>query len=110
MYCVLLLLSTLYDIFSLHILFFFFFFFKQKTAYEMRISDWSLDVCSSDLVNCSRRTEAETAPARSRLGGMKLNISAGVRRATCNAGCASRAAPACPSDRSPAASSRIPRR
>src|SRR3546814_4519702 len=28
---------------------FFFFFFKQKTAYEMRISDWSSDVCSSDL-------------------------------------------------------------
>src|SRR3546814_4228732 len=26
-----------------------FFFFKQKTAYEMRISDWSSDVCSSDL-------------------------------------------------------------
>src|SRR3546814_3806469 len=31
------------------ILFFVFFFFKQKTAYEMRISDWSSDVCSSDL-------------------------------------------------------------
>src|SRR3546814_15787985 len=28
---------------------FFFFLFKQKTAYEMRISDWSSDVCSSDL-------------------------------------------------------------
>src|SRR3546814_6378680 len=27
------------------------FFFKQKTAYEMRISDWSSDVCSSDLLN-----------------------------------------------------------
>src|SRR3546814_3441651 len=27
----------------------YFFFFKQKTAYEMRISDWSSDVCSSDL-------------------------------------------------------------
>src|SRR3546814_6075855 len=33
----------------------FFFFFKQKTAYEMRISDWSSDVCSSDL----DRSEAE---------------------------------------------------
>src|SRR3546814_127645 len=32
--------------------FLFFFFFKQKTAYEMRISDWSSDVCSSDLI-CS---------------------------------------------------------
>src|SRR3546814_4095978 len=29
---------------------FFFVFFKQKTAYEMRISDWSSDVCSSDLL------------------------------------------------------------
>src|SRR3546814_3839997 len=32
---------------------FFFFFFKQKTAYEMRIRDWSSDVCSSDLRNDS---------------------------------------------------------
>src|SRR3546814_3984231 len=31
------------------LLFYCFFFFKQKTAYEMRISDWSSDVCSSDL-------------------------------------------------------------
>src|SRR3546814_13477744 len=30
---------------------YFFFFFKQKTAYEMRISDWSSDVCSSDLAD-----------------------------------------------------------
>src|SRR3546814_10554348 len=29
----------------------FFFFFKQKTAYELRISDWSSDVCSSDLTD-----------------------------------------------------------
>src|SRR3546814_3311997 len=29
----------------------FFFFFKQKTAYEMRTSDWSSDVCSSDLAH-----------------------------------------------------------
>src|SRR3546814_5721003 len=32
-----------------------FFFFKQKTAYEMRISDWSSDVCSSDLARRMRR-------------------------------------------------------
>src|SRR3546814_7399957 len=32
------------------VLFLLFFFFKQKTAYEMRISDWSSDVCSSDLI------------------------------------------------------------
>src|SRR3546814_4433516 len=31
------------------------FFFKQKTAYEMRISDWSSDVCSSDLRNDANR-------------------------------------------------------
>src|SRR3546814_3465108 len=35
-----------------------FFFFKQKTAYEMRISDWSSDVCSSDLI-----ASTEVAPA-----------------------------------------------
>src|SRR3546814_6691403 len=34
----------------LYVLYFIIFFFKQKTAYEMRISDWSSDVCSSDLV------------------------------------------------------------
>src|SRR3546814_5498144 len=34
----------------------FFFFFKQKTAYEMRISDWSSDVCSSDLIAAAART------------------------------------------------------
>src|SRR3546814_4943356 len=34
---------------------FLFFFFKQKTAYEMRISDWSSDVCSSDLVGQWKR-------------------------------------------------------
>src|SRR3546814_2958917 len=33
----------------------FFFFFKQKTAYEMRISDWSSDVCSSDLAVYTQR-------------------------------------------------------
>src|SRR3546814_7314400 len=36
----------------------FFFFFKQKTAYEMRISDWSSDVCSSDL-----KTSAMAVPS-----------------------------------------------
>src|SRR3546814_3312825 len=34
-----------------------FFFFKQKTAYEMRISDWSSDVCSSDLGLCPNDAE-----------------------------------------------------
>src|SRR3546814_8078041 len=36
-------------------MFYFFFFFKQKTAYDMRISDWSSDVCSSDLRQRFRR-------------------------------------------------------
>src|SRR3546814_21150146 len=36
------------------------FFFKQKTAYEMRIRDWSSDVCSSDL--CARDLGGRTAP------------------------------------------------
>src|SRR3546814_6229763 len=35
-----------------------FFFFKQKTAYEMRISDWSSDVCSSDLFRRRRQMGA----------------------------------------------------
>src|SRR3546814_1974880 len=39
----------------------FFFFFKQKTAYEMRISDWSSDVCSSDLAR--QRLENLGTPA-----------------------------------------------
>src|SRR3546814_6693666 len=43
-----------------------FFFFKQKTAYEMRISDWSSDVCSSDLgaetLACSTCHMTSTAP------------------------------------------------
>src|SRR3546814_4739544 len=37
---------------------YFFFFFKQKTAYEMRISDWSSDVCSSDLPGGRFRNES----------------------------------------------------
>src|SRR3546814_8728577 len=38
-------------------MFIFFFFFKQKTAYEMRISDWSSDVCSSELIAFRRARE-----------------------------------------------------
>src|SRR3546814_3211352 len=38
-----------------------FFFFKQKTAYEMRISDWSSDVCSSDLVEIRQRERYASA-------------------------------------------------
>src|SRR3546814_9046629 len=41
----------------------FFFFFKQKTAYEMRISDWSSDVCSSDLGEAAGPLQAGLATA-----------------------------------------------
>src|SRR3546814_1727162 len=41
-----------------------FFFFKQKTAYEMRISDWSSDVCSSDLVLARNRRVNDKARRR----------------------------------------------
>src|SRR3546814_4927079 len=45
----------------------FFFFFKQKTAYEMRISDWSSDVCSSDDHSAARTTDRSLPrPARRR--------------------------------------------
>src|SRR3546814_4311836 len=71
----------LYHVFDLLL-----FFFKQKTAYEMRISDWSSDVCSSDLAGVGAgggvvhpalpaapgqlATDAGRAPARQRgLGG-----------------------------------------
>src|SRR3546814_10571825 len=48
----------------IYYIFFFFFFFKQKTAYEMRISDWSSDVCSSDLLR-TRTTSQATLQASS---------------------------------------------
>src|SRR3546814_7876028 len=46
---------------------YFIFFFKQKTAYEMRISDWSSDVCSSDLMDAGAIIECRPAitPIRS---------------------------------------------
>src|SRR3546814_9994230 len=51
----------------------YFFFFKQKTAYEMRISDWSSDVCSSDLQrdcsNSPHRLERRCLPQSSACPG-----------------------------------------
>src|SRR3546814_14697648 len=50
-----------------------FFFFKQKTAYDMRISDWSADVCSSDLQRSPRRRRGgdgrQAGPPRRRPDG-----------------------------------------
>src|SRR3546814_6267537 len=56
---------------------YFFFFFKQKTAYEMRISDWSSDVCSSDLAAWRRLRASGLSPAVDikslpQLGGLSL--------------------------------------
>src|SRR3546814_10047719 len=50
----------------------YFFFFKQKTAYEMRISDWSSDVCSSDLLQAelTARDEQRLAAWNASLGGI----------------------------------------
>src|SRR3546814_4426686 len=47
---------------NLFLLLFVFFFFKQKTAYDVRISDWSSDVCSSDLLTLGS-VEAPLPPA-----------------------------------------------
>src|SRR3546814_6009748 len=69
-----------------------FFFFKQKTAYEMRISDWSSDVCSSDLQPMNDASDAagrpqadlllndtlilpEDSPSRRRHGGIQIAAS-----------------------------------
>src|SRR3546814_1065955 len=55
-----------------------FFFFKQRTAYEMRISDWSSDVCSSDLPSfVSKRTGGsgnEEYQFRRHWAGPELNL------------------------------------
>src|SRR3546814_5006823 len=56
----------------------FFFFFKQKTAYEMRISDWSSDVCSSDLKEGGGDKIARIAMDLQLLlgeGGLKVSVS-----------------------------------
>src|SRR3546814_1413644 len=63
-----------------------FFFFKQKTAYEMRISDWSSDVCSSDLIDTTEMIVRATSksPRIPTYGGTRLalstNLAARVRR------------------------------
>src|SRR3546814_17731602 len=69
-----------------------FFFFKQKTAYEMRISDWSSDVCSSDrLRRRFRGGERSGAPVQEgdrrqpRPCGERRHRTRGGRRQTCGA-------------------------
>src|SRR3546814_7279987 len=76
-----------------------FFFFKQKTAYEMRISDWSSDVCSSDLQTVEGRerypivlryprTERDSLAALKALpivaaNGAQLTLAQEIGRASC---------------------------
>src|SRR3546814_630780 len=61
------------------VVFFFFFFFKQKTAYEMRISDWSSYVCSSDL----QLTHAGYAVPSRKAGLRRRSLPAPARTACC---------------------------
>src|SRR3546814_4102194 len=51
-----------------------FFFFKQKTAYEMRISDWSSDVCSSDLKEKAREIFADVLARTNSFGVLSEDI------------------------------------
>src|SRR3546814_1066329 len=53
-----------------------FFFFKQKTAYEMRISDWSSDVCSSDLFPLPRDAVGRRAIERERMAAARFRKAA----------------------------------
>src|SRR3546814_20806161 len=59
---------------------FVFFFFKQKTAYDMRISDWSSDVCSSDLDEAEIVTLA-VHPRQQRLGVARALLQQGLAAA-----------------------------
>src|SRR3546814_4937999 len=58
------------------------FFFKQKTAYEMRISDWSSDVCSSDLqVRCDEgATSCRLQGATVEVEGHRAAVTAGIAK------------------------------
>src|SRR3546814_21065372 len=58
----------------------FFFFFKQKTAYEMLISDWSSDVCSSDLVHAGPYRAGALCAADRQLYLPALGCGLGARR------------------------------
>src|SRR3546814_12487372 len=51
-------------------------FFKQKTAYEMRISDWSSDVCSSDLTGVGRKLRGDLRPRMTSWNSLDSGIEA----------------------------------
>src|SRR3546814_7262593 len=66
--------------------FFCFFFFKQKTAYEMRISDWSSDVCSSDLASAGQAAHGQLGHHLRRRGPLHTGILSDAKeigRASC---------------------------
>src|SRR3546814_3866679 len=81
---------------------FMFLFFKQKTAYEMRVSDWSSDVCSSDL-NLRPRSRGSSSADRSSGISRKLSCPYAIERhyassiheysTQCDATCNARPAP-----------------
>src|SRR3546814_5797304 len=56
------------------LLFVLFFFYKQKTAYEMRISDWSSDVCSSDLIEQLRTTDINSVAVRAAIEKIRPDV------------------------------------
>src|SRR3546814_4681864 len=53
-----------------------FFFFKQKTAYEMRISDWSSDVCSSDLLGALPHEAGDTGGVADHVPAVVVELAA----------------------------------
>src|SRR3546814_5205990 len=57
------------DLYFVLYCYFCFFFFKQKTAYEMRISDWSSDVCSSDLSPARRISPLQVTKSSGLISG-----------------------------------------
>src|SRR3546814_2068858 len=67
------------------------FFFKQKTAYEMRISDWSADVCSSDLATAPEDRLQPCCPPDRGDGGSRHRVATGAQWRSQGAGAAAAA-------------------
>src|SRR3546814_6017194 len=91
--CVVVLQLLFHHLFCLF--FVLFFFFKQKTAYEMRISDWSSDVCSSDLKLDATDQEIRASAAELGLGDWLDGLRSEERRVgkECVSTCRSRWSP-----------------
>src|SRR3546814_7442005 len=65
-------------------LYLFVFFFKQKTAYEMRISDWSSDVCSSDLFRFYSERVFEKMPPFDDPEILRVSLASAVLKLKCS--------------------------